>query len=233
MLKKYLKNNIYKKDFLKLNFKNINKKKIKLIKNFVKKKKIKKFNWIFLLNNKKFKKIRKLKKTIKLFFFNYFFKINFINLKLIVHLRITFSLKKLKFLKYTFTSLLRNSRFKKWNFLPKQYFLSFLFLFWYKSMYFLSFFLWNSLRKSNKKEKKILYTCFNFLYALPVRYIGVVGFKILIKGKLFKKPRKKTFELFYGKLALPNPLFVVQFTKYFVVTRAGTFSFNFWITSYM
>ena len=44
MLKKYLKNNIYKKDFLKFNFKNINKKKINLFKNFVEKKKIKKFS---------------------------------------------------------------------------------------------------------------------------------------------------------------------------------------------
>ena len=94
-------------------------------------------------------------------------------------------------------------------------------------MYFLSFFLWNNLRKNQKKEKKILYTCLNFLHALPIRYIGIVGFKILIKGKLFKKPRKKTFKLFKGKLSLPNPIFVVQFTKYFIVTRAGTFSFNF------
>ena len=69
-------------------------------------------------------------------------------------------------------------------------------------MYFLSFFLWNNLRKNQKKEKKILYTCLNFLHALPIRYIGIVGFKILIKGKLFKKPRKKTFKLFKGKLSL-------------------------------
>ena len=44
MLKKYLTNHIYKKDFLKLNYESINKKKINLLKNFVENKKIKKFN---------------------------------------------------------------------------------------------------------------------------------------------------------------------------------------------
>jgi hypothetical protein len=83
-----------------------------------------------------------------------------------------------------------------------------------------------NIRKNLKREKKILYTCFNYLQALPLRHIGITGFKMLIKGKLFKKPRKKTFELSKGKLPLTNPSINIQFVKYFIVTRSGTFSFN-------
>jgi len=77
------------------------------------------------------------------------------------------------------------------------------------------------------QEKKIMKTCFKFFKNIPILKFKILGLKILIKGKIFKKQRKKIFSLKKGILPLMNPLLLIKYTKYFIITRQGTFSFHF------
>ena len=63
--------------------------------------------------------------------------------------------------------------------------------------------------------------------SLPLYNFGIIGFRIFLKGKLFKKTRKKKFLIKQGKLPLVNPLFCIKYIRYFIFTRAGSYSFHF------
>jgi hypothetical protein len=136
----------------------------------------------------------------------------------------------LQLIKDNYRVVLKNSKFKKWNFLDKRYFLSFLYIIWYKNIFFLTYFVWTSFNKLKNKEKRILKTTFLFLNSFPLAKIGIIGFKLLIKGKLFKRPRRKKKLIKKGRVPLLNPLYYIIYNKYLIITRAGLFSFHIWVT---
>lgn len=188
------------------------------------------FQWKFINKKKKLSIKKKLIRFNRLYFINWCFKENFKNIFFQIYLKHKFSSKKYIFFKSIFNIIYKSKFFKKWFYSSKLYFLSFIFLIWYKNIYFLGYFLWTRFFFLKNKEKSILKRCFFFFNNVPLRQFGILGWKILIKGKLFKRPRKKVFLIKKGDLPLLNPSFFINYSRYFITTRAGAFSFHFWLT---
>lgn len=182
----------------------------------------------FLFRNKMFIK-KKLKFFLKYFIFNFFFLQSFLNIYFFNFLKFSLNFKKLIFLKSVYGKVFLNFRFKKWKYISKKYFLSFVLLLWFKSIYYLTFFIWNGFLKKLNSEKYLLKTCLKYLRIFPLKKFGIFGFKVLIKGKLFKSRRKKIYSIKKGKLPLLNPLCNIKFSNYVVRTRMGIFKFYFWL----
>lgn len=188
------------------------------------------FQWKYLNKKKKLNIKKKLVRFNRLYFINWCFKENFKNLCFKIYLKHKFSSKKFIFLKSIFNIIYKSKFFKKWFYSSKLYFLSFIFLIWYKNIYFLGYFIWTRFIFLKNKEKSILKRCLFFFNSMPLRQFGILGWKMLIKGKLFKRPRKKVFSIKKGEVPLLNPSFFINYSRYFITTRSGSFSFHFWLT---
>jgi hypothetical protein len=55
---------------------------------------------------------------------------------------------------------------------------------------------------------------------------GILGIKIVLKGKLFKKPRKKKITFYKGSIQLLKINNHIKFLSYDVFKRAGIFNFK-------
>ena len=66
----------------------------------------------------------------------------------------------------------------------------------------------------------------SFLKTLFLKCFGILGIKLLIKGKLFKKRRKKVFFFKKGSISLISLKKDIKFTNFNIFTRAGVFSFK-------
>jgi len=147
------------------------------------------FNYFFLsLKKKKYINIKKYIFESNLT--NLFNKIfNIFNFKIFIKKKI--NNKKIIFLKFYFFNIYKHYFFKIFNFLKIQFFLSFLYTFWFKDISFLSFMLWNGFVKLKNKEKYVLRNFKSFLRSLILIKYGILGIKIILKGKWKKKGRKK------------------------------------------
>ena len=154
-------------------------------------------------------------------FFPYIFK---------TFLKIKINNKKLNFFKYLFFNTYKHNFFKILNFLKKQYFLCFLYTIWYKDLNFLSFFFWSFFNKPSGNEKLIIKNIKSFLKPLLLLKYGILGIKIVLKGKLFKKPRKKKITFYKGSIQLLKINNHIKFLSYDVFKRAGIFNFKCWIS---
>ena len=72
--------------------------------------------------------------------------------------------------------------------------------------------------------------CFSFFENVPLKKFDIKGFFFLIKGKLFKKRRKKKYFIKKGNVSLINTKINIKHAKYFVITRQGSYSLNFWLS---
>ena len=78
----------------------------------------------------------------------------------------------------------------------------------------------------NGGERYIIKIFQSFLRSINLLKYGILGIKFMLKGKLFKKRRKKRFFL---KKGLSNLLVLdnnVKFINYNVFTRAGSYNFK-------
>jgi len=66
-----------------------------------------------------------------------------------------------------------------------------------------------------------------FLKTLKFLKFGILGIRVLLKGKIFKKRRKKIVSFEKGEISLLTLKRNVKFIKYDIFTRAGTFNFKF------
>ena len=126
-------------------------------------------------------------------------------------------------------NIFKHNFFKIFSFLKKQYFLSFLYTFWYKDISFLTFLIWNGFNKIPNGERYVLKNLKLFLKVLLLKKYGILGFKILLKGKLFKKRRKKKILLKKGLIKLLNLNNDVKFINYNIYTRLGVYNYKCWI----
>lgn len=184
-----------------------------------------KFYFFFIKNKAIFKKKKKIfKNNLNNFFNKLFYPYNF-NL----NIKTKINKKKVFFLKYLYFNIFKHNFFRIFTFLKKQYFLSFLFTFWYKDISFLTFFIWSGFNKMNGGERYIIKIFQSFLRSINLLKYGILGIKFMLKGKLFKKRRKKRFFL---KKGLSNLLVLdnnVKFINYNVFTRAGSYNFKCWL----
>ena len=93
----------------------------------------------------------------------------------------------------------------------------------------MSFFLWTGFKKVSNGERFIIKIFKNFLKTLILTKYGILGIKVILKGKLFKKRRKKKFLFRKGSINLVTIKKDVKFTNYNIVTRAGTYNFKCWL----
>ena len=182
----------------------------------------------FFLNLKKKKKLILKKKIFNNTLNNLFNKLFYPN-NFKIFLKTHLNNKKLNFLKYFFYNIYKHNFFKIFTFLKKQYFLCFLYTFWYKDITALSFSIWNGFNKIKNGERYILKTFKSFLKSIILTKYGILGIKLILKGKLFKKRRKKIYNFNKGSLNLLTLKKNIKFTNYTVFTRAGTFNFKWWI----
>ena len=178
----------------------------------------------FFFYYKKKKIIKKIEKNLSILlnkiFYPFFFK---------VFLKIKLTKKKVKFLKFFYLNVIKHNFFKIITFLNRQYFLSFLYTFLYKDISFLTFLVWNGFNKIPNGERYILKNFKRFLKTLVFKKYGILGFKILLKGKLFKRRRKKKIYFKKGSIKLLNLNKDVKFINYDVFTRLGTYNFKCWV----
>ena len=218
-----------KKNFIKiLNFNTIFLKSFKL-RNWKKNFLFSFFNFKYIFIYLKKKKIFKIKKNILKQNIFILFKKIFFNFKFKVNIKNKINKKKLGFLKFYFFNVYKHSFFKTFSFLKKKYFLSFLYTIWYKNISFLSFFLWTGFKKFSNGERFIIKIFKNFLKTLILTKYGILGIKVILKGKLFKKRRKKKFLFRKGSINLVTIKKDVKFINYNIVTRAGTYNFKCWL----
>jgi hypothetical protein len=184
-----------------------------------------KFYYLFF----KKKKLFKIKNKLFKYNINNLFNKIFFPFKFNIYIKTKLNKKKLNYLKFFFFNIYKNSFFKTFNFLKKQYFLSFLYTIWYKNINFLTFYLWNGFNTLNNKERYIIKNFKSFLKTIILIKFGILGIKIKLKGKLFKKRRKKVYTLRKGSINLVTLNKDIKFLNYNVFTRAGTFNFKCWL----
>ena len=188
------------------------------------------FNWYLFSLDFRLKNVKKLNKVVKVMFFNLSFFQNFPDIYINIFLKSKLPLKKFKLLNWVYREVFTNFYYSKFHYTSKQYFFSFIFLVWYKNIHFLTYFLWDSFQRRINRERSIVRSAGFFLQAMPLKSFGIIGFKLLIKGKLFKRPRKKIYSLRRGLLPLMNLQYNIKYTHYLVWTRVGSFNFHFWLT---
>ena len=159
----------------------------------------------------------------------YLFKKKFYNLIFKITIKKKINKKKLKFLKFFLYNVYKHNFFINFYNFKKKYFLSFLYTIWYKDISFLSFFLWTALKNYKNGERRTIKIFKNFLRSIILKNYGILGIKILLKGKLFKKRRKKKFLFRKGSINLATLKKNVKFLSYRVPTRAGTYNFKCWL----
>ena len=159
----------------------------------------------------------------------YLFKKKFFNLIFKISIKKKINKKKLKFLKFFLYNVYKHNFFINFYGFKRKYFLSFLYTIWYKDISFLSFFLWTALKNYKNGERRTIKIFKSFLRSIILKNYGILGIKILLKGKLFKKRRKKKFIFKKGSINLATLKKNVKFIKYRVPTRAGSYNFKCWL----
>jgi len=105
----------------------------------------------------------------------------------------------------------------------------FLFTFWFKDISFLTFSLWISFKKLKNSEKYILKNLKSFLKSIIFNKYGILGIKLMLKGKLFKKRRKKQLVFSKGSTNILSLKTNIKFINYNIFTRAGSYNFKCWL----
>jgi hypothetical protein len=188
------------------------------------------FFFKYLLIKNKLKKKIKIKKKMFEKNSNFLFNKLFFPFTFNIFLKVKLNKKKLNFLKFIFFNIYKHHFFKIFNFYKQQYFLSFLYLIWYKDLSFLSFSVYNSFLKVKNGERFVIKNFKSFLKSLLLVKYGIIGIKFMLKGKLFKKRRKKIISFNKGSINLISLNKDIKFINYDIFTRAGAYNFKCWIS---
>ena len=192
--------------------------------------KYKYFFFKYLVIKNKLKRKIKIKKKMFEKNSNFLFNKLFFPFTFTIFLKVKLNKKKINFLKFIFFNIYKHNFFKIFNFYKQQYFLSFLYLIWYKDLTFLSFSIYNSFLKVKNGERFVIKNFKSFLKSLLLVKYGIVGIKFMLKGKLFKKRRKKIISFNKGSINLISLNKDIKFINYDIFTRAGAYNFKCWIS---